>query len=213
MRKKAVSEPGTVLQEQYLDEYGIPAAQLAADIGLSVSAVRNLLANKARISLHIAKRLAKYFSTTVEYWYGIQTEWDLAELEKDEKLASELAQISKAKKPSAAVKKAVAEKKAAASKKTVETKTTGKRGASKKTEAVAKEPARRGRKPKAEKLEAAPEEVRVIRRRGRKPKEKPAVEAFAAEEQVQEEDQFQTQDQFQEESVQEQSSWDFNSNS
>jgi addiction module HigA family antidote len=83
-----------------LDEYQIKTSQLAEHIRLSVSAVRQIVANNAKISLHIAKRLAKYFNTTVEYWVDLQNAYDLAELEKDTELADIIKNIPKAKKVS-----------------------------------------------------------------------------------------------------------------
>ncbi|MDR0562138.1 MAG: HigA family addiction module antidote protein [Spirochaetaceae bacterium] len=98
MAKKTLLIPGDELNK-LLKDYNIPISALAGDIGLSVSAVRQIVTNKAKISLHIAKRLAKYFSdTTVEYWVNMQTAFDLAELEKDPQLAEVLKTIPKAKK-------------------------------------------------------------------------------------------------------------------
>jgi addiction module HigA family antidote len=102
MKKPAVLVPGNVLKEEYLDEYQISITQLASDIGLSVSAVRQIISNKAKISLHIAKRLAKYFNTTVDYWVELQTRYDLVELDRDADLNEELKRIPKAKKQAVA---------------------------------------------------------------------------------------------------------------
>jgi addiction module HigA family antidote len=107
MKKQAVLVPGTVLKENYLDAYQLSPGKLAEDIGLSASAVRNVLINKAKISLNVAVRLAKYFGTTVQYWVDLQNVYDLAEMEKDAELNESLKKISKAKKP-APVKKTAA---------------------------------------------------------------------------------------------------------
>jgi addiction module HigA family antidote len=100
MKKPAVLLPGDVLRD-LLDEYQINPTQLAEDIQMSVSAIRQIVSSKAKISLHIAKRLSKYFNTTVQYWVELQNIFDLAELEKDTELAEIIKQIPKAKKPSA----------------------------------------------------------------------------------------------------------------
>lgn len=99
MKKPATLVPGDVLKG-LLDEYQIHISQLANDIGLSVSAVRQIVANKAKISLHIAKRLSKYFNTTIAYWVELQNAFDLAELEKDTELTEIIKSIPKAKKAS-----------------------------------------------------------------------------------------------------------------
>ena len=90
--------PGDVLKE-LLEEYQINITRLANYIGLSVSAVRQIVNNKAKVSLHIAKRLSKYFSTDVEYWINMQHAYDLAELDRDPEFTEILKSIPKAKKP------------------------------------------------------------------------------------------------------------------
>ncbi|GHV15801.1 hypothetical protein FACS189493_0260 [Spirochaetia bacterium] len=96
--------PGLVLKEK-LEEYRIPVAKVSEDIGLSPSAVRQLLNNKLKVSIVIALRLAKYFDTPVEYWINLQTTYELAELGKDSALSNSLKKIPKAKKLPAPEKK------------------------------------------------------------------------------------------------------------
>jgi hypothetical protein len=65
--------------------------------------------------------LAKYFDTTVEFWFNLQTVYELAELDKDAGFDKILKDIPKAKKPApgkAADKPAKKGAKAAAGKKT-----------------------------------------------------------------------------------------------
>jgi addiction module HigA family antidote len=100
-----VQSPGTVLKS-LLDKYQLNPTALARDIKLSQSAVRQITIEKAKISVPIALRLAKYFSTTAKYWLDIQSAYDLAEAEKDAKLSDVLKVIGKAKIPSPAAKKA-----------------------------------------------------------------------------------------------------------
>jgi addiction module HigA family antidote len=98
--------PGTVLKEKFLDEYHITVAKISEDIGLSPSAIRQLINNKLKISIAIAKRLSKYFDKPVQYWIDLQTQYELAELDKDTSLANSLKKIPKAKKQPAPVKAA-----------------------------------------------------------------------------------------------------------
>jgi addiction module HigA family antidote len=145
MKKQAVPVPGTVLKESYMDEYQISVAQLAKDIGLSASAVRQLINNKLKVSIVIALRLAKHFGTDVQYWIDLQTQYELSELEKDKALTDSLKSIPKAKKAPAPAKDAAAKKPA------------GRRGAAKaaddKKAAVKKPRAPRGSKKADAKLE------------------------------------------------------------
>jgi addiction module HigA family antidote len=118
MKKQTVLVPGTELKEKYLDAYQLSPGKLAEDIGLSASAVRNVLINKAKITLNVALRLSKYFDTPVQYWIDLQNAYDLVELGKDAELNESLKKIQKAKKPAPAKKAAAPEngKKAAAKK-------------------------------------------------------------------------------------------------
>jgi addiction module HigA family antidote len=110
-KKQSVSVPGTILKEN-MDEYQISVAQLSQDIGLSPSAVRQLINNKMRVSIIIALRLAKYFGTTAQYWIDLQTQYELSELGKDTALADSIKAIPKVKKVPAATRgKAAADKK------------------------------------------------------------------------------------------------------
>jgi addiction module HigA family antidote len=93
-----VSAPGTVLREKYLDVYQITPTKVAKDIGLSQSAVRNIVINKAKISLNIAMRLSRYFGTTVQYWVDLQNRYDVTELEADAQFAKVLKGIPRAEK-------------------------------------------------------------------------------------------------------------------
>jgi addiction module HigA family antidote len=114
MAKQSAKIPGAVLKETFLDEYGLSPAKAAEDTGLSQSAIRQILTGKTRISLNVAVRLAKYFGNTFQYWLDLQTQYDLAELQKDAAFTDAVKKISKAKKQAPAKK---AEPKKAAAKK------------------------------------------------------------------------------------------------
>jgi addiction module HigA family antidote len=101
---KASPTPGAVLKA-IMDDYQLTPAKLAEDIGLSQSAVRQIVAGKTRITVSAALRLAKYFGTVPVYWLGLQTLADLAEAAKDVKLSGALKGIPKVKKPPKGEKK------------------------------------------------------------------------------------------------------------
>ncbi|MDR0760002.1 MAG: HigA family addiction module antidote protein [Treponema sp.] len=146
MAKQTILVPGTVLKEQYLDKYGIPVSKLSTDIGLSPSAIRQLVNGRLKISLEIALKLEKYFEKPVKYWVDLQTAYSLAELAKDPDLQDELKRIPKAQKipvPKKAADKAAGKKAPASG----GTKTTGRKAADKKQpEAKAVRKPRAGRK-------------------------------------------------------------------
>jgi addiction module HigA family antidote len=97
MAKTTVPVPGLVLKD-LLGKYNISVAKVSQDIGLSPSAIRQLINNKLKVSTVIALKLAKYFGKKPEYWISLQTTSELAQLQKDVKIAADLKKISEAKK-------------------------------------------------------------------------------------------------------------------
>jgi addiction module HigA family antidote len=97
MAKSTVLVPGTVLKD-LLASYHIPVAKVSEDIGLSPSAVRQLVNGKLKISIVIALKLAKYFDKKPEYWIDLQTSYELSQLQKDAKVTAGLKTIPKAQK-------------------------------------------------------------------------------------------------------------------
>jgi addiction module HigA family antidote len=102
-----VQSPGAVLKA-LMDKHELNPTALAREIKLSQSAVRQIVIEKAKISVSIALRLAKYFGTTTKHWLELQTAYDLAVAEKDTKLSNVVKSIGKAKLPSPSAKKAAA---------------------------------------------------------------------------------------------------------
>lgn len=95
MAKTTIPLPGAVLKG-LLDSYHISVAKLSEDIGLSPSAVRQLVNNKLKISTIIALKLAKYFDRKPEYWINLQTNYELSLLQKDAEVTALLKTVPKA---------------------------------------------------------------------------------------------------------------------
>lgn len=72
------SHPGEVLAELYLDPLGMNAAALASRLDVCHTRIEGLLEQQASIDVDTALRLARFFSTTPEYWMNLQRSWDLA---------------------------------------------------------------------------------------------------------------------------------------
>jgi addiction module HigA family antidote len=98
MAKQTVLVPGNVLKESFLDKYQITVAKLSQDIGLSPSAIRQLINNKLKISIVIALKLAKYFDKPVKYWIDLQNAYELSVLDKDAEVQDALKKVPKAQK-------------------------------------------------------------------------------------------------------------------
>ena len=72
------TSPGIVLRELYLAPVGLSGAALARHLFVPRSRISRILRDEAAITADLALRLARFFSTTPEYWMNLQRAWDLA---------------------------------------------------------------------------------------------------------------------------------------
>lgn len=70
--------PGEILKEEFLEPMGISQYKLAKDINVSPMRINEIVNGKRGISINTAFRLAKYFNISIEFWAGLQTEYDIA---------------------------------------------------------------------------------------------------------------------------------------
>ena len=70
--------PGTVLQELYLTPLKMSAIALAVRLHVPRSRIERLVKGQTGVTVDTAIRLARFFSTTPEYWMNLQRAWDLA---------------------------------------------------------------------------------------------------------------------------------------
>ncbi len=76
MRDFPPIHPGEILLEEFLKPMGISQYRLAKDINVPAMRISKICNGKSGISADTALRLARYFSTSVEFWTGIQTHYD-----------------------------------------------------------------------------------------------------------------------------------------
>lgn len=69
--------PGDVLKEEYLQPLSITLEELANRIGVTESAVVNLISGERSVDVELSLRLARYFSTAADFWLQLQMEHDL----------------------------------------------------------------------------------------------------------------------------------------
>ena len=86
-------QPGEILEEEFLIPMGISAYKLAKDIKISATRVSEILKGKRRITVDTALRLSRYFGNSVEFWVGIQADYEIRKAKKD--LEKQLAQIKR----------------------------------------------------------------------------------------------------------------------
>jgi addiction module HigA family antidote len=70
--------PGEILLEEFLDPMGISQYRLAKDINVPAVRINDIILGKRGISADTALRLAKFFGMLVEFWTGIQSEYEVA---------------------------------------------------------------------------------------------------------------------------------------
>ena len=78
-RKRRVrpTHPGEMLREDFLPDYGLTVATLAAAIGVSRQSVNELLRGRRAVSPGMALRLARLFGNSPEFWLNAQQAVDL----------------------------------------------------------------------------------------------------------------------------------------
>ncbi|GHT60927.1 transcriptional regulator [Spirochaetia bacterium] len=74
--------PGEILEEDFLKPLGITAYRLSKEINISATRISEILKGKRKITIDTALRLSKYFGNSVEFWVGIQNEYEIR-IEKD----------------------------------------------------------------------------------------------------------------------------------
>ena len=80
MKKNVIPpiHPGEILLEEFLDPMGISQYRLAKDINVPAVRINDIILGKRGISADTALRLAKFFGMSVEFWTGIQSEYEVA---------------------------------------------------------------------------------------------------------------------------------------
>ena len=77
MRDLPPIHPGEQLREEFLLPLGVTAYRLAKDLGVPVTRIQTILAEKRGISGDTALRLGRYFDTSAEFWLNMQRDYEL----------------------------------------------------------------------------------------------------------------------------------------
>jgi addiction module HigA family antidote len=70
--------PGRVLYDDFIAEFDLTVEKVSADTGIERPALEALQSGSGAITAEMALRLARYFSTTPEFWLNLQRTYDLA---------------------------------------------------------------------------------------------------------------------------------------
>ena len=71
--------PGEILLEEFLVPMGISQTRLANSIGVPPRRINEIVLGKRGITADTALRLSKVFGTSVQFWMGLQDEYELRE--------------------------------------------------------------------------------------------------------------------------------------
>ena len=79
MEKLRNIHPGEILLEEFLKPMGISQTRLAKSMLVPPRRVNEIVLGKRAITADTALRLAKVFGTSVQFWMGLQDEYELRE--------------------------------------------------------------------------------------------------------------------------------------
>jgi addiction module HigA family antidote len=70
--------PGEILREEFLLPMGMSAHALALGLQVPAPRVNDIVRERRSITADTALRLAQFFGTSVEFWMGLQSDYDTA---------------------------------------------------------------------------------------------------------------------------------------
>ena len=69
--------PGEILREDLMTPLGLSINKIARDLRVPVTRMSEIVNGRRSITADTALRLARYFSTTPEFWVNLQSAYDL----------------------------------------------------------------------------------------------------------------------------------------
>lgn len=77
MNNMRAIHPGEIIKEEYLEPLNMSANALAVALRVPAPRINDVIRQKRGISVDTALRLARYFSTTPQFWMNLQISYDL----------------------------------------------------------------------------------------------------------------------------------------
>ena len=71
-----LSTPGEILNEEFMKPLNLDDYDVATAINMPLETVTNIINGKQPITVPLAYRLAKAFSTTPEFWINLQVDYE-----------------------------------------------------------------------------------------------------------------------------------------
>lgn len=95
MNKLKNITPGEILKEEFLIPMNVSAEKLAEETGISLTSIKGIIKGQKRITVDIALRLSYYFGNSVQFWLGIQNDYDIEnQLEKNTHIYNKIKAIN-----------------------------------------------------------------------------------------------------------------------
>lgn len=69
--------PGEILREDMMPHYRVSAAELAGKIGVALTSLELVLAERGPVTQHLAERLGATLGHSARYWVAVQLQYDL----------------------------------------------------------------------------------------------------------------------------------------
>ncbi|OQW90481.1 MAG: addiction module antidote protein, HigA family [Thiotrichaceae bacterium IS1] len=69
--------PGEILFEEFLKPLNLTQTKLARDLRVPTRRINEIVSGKRRLTVDTALRLAHYFGNSVQFWLGLQMDYDL----------------------------------------------------------------------------------------------------------------------------------------
>lgn len=71
--------PGEIIRYEFLEPLGMTQQELADALGVTRTRINEIILGKRTLTTDTAFRLARFFNTTVDFWIGLQKNFDMWE--------------------------------------------------------------------------------------------------------------------------------------
>ncbi|MEI6034447.1 MAG: HigA family addiction module antitoxin [Verrucomicrobiae bacterium] len=83
MKTLPLVTPGEILREEFMIPLSLSAYRIAKDIGVSPTAIGQILSADRAITPDMAHRFGSYFGMSAQFWLNAQSHYDLRKLERE----------------------------------------------------------------------------------------------------------------------------------
>jgi addiction module HigA family antidote len=77
MAELANVHPGDVLREEFIAPMGLTRRNIADAIGLLQDDLTSLMDGRCEVDVDIARKLSRFFGTSVQFWLGLQADYEV----------------------------------------------------------------------------------------------------------------------------------------